>query len=175
MPDRERQRLVLDPIAGDPEVGRWLAALEDATWWDVFWRITLRLMLPVLVLLGLRDLVLSLQLNLVPALVVTDGGPPDHATTYLGLFVNLNLVLGAVFQLPLMQWTLARFGIVSAASQAKHRRGFVLGAVIVAAVLTPTGDPITLSAVAIPMLLLFEIGLVIGRRTEAAKAEAERT
>ena len=30
MPDSERQRLVLDPIAGDPEVGRWLAALEDA-------------------------------------------------------------------------------------------------------------------------------------------------
>jgi multiple sugar transport system permease protein len=67
-----------------------LAALEDATWWDVFRRITLRLMLPVLVLLGLRDLVLSLQLNLVPALVVTDGGPPDHATTYLGLFVYRN-------------------------------------------------------------------------------------
>ena len=67
-----------------------LAALEDASFWDVFRRITLPLMLPVIVLLGLRDLVLSLQLNLIPALVVTDGGPPDYATTYLGLFVYRN-------------------------------------------------------------------------------------
>ena len=67
-----------------------LAALEDATWWDVFRRITLPLMLPVVVLLGLRDIALSLQLNLIPALVVTDGGPPDYATTYLGLFVYRN-------------------------------------------------------------------------------------
>lgn len=67
-----------------------LAALEDATWWDVFRRITLPLMLPVVVLLGLRDVVLSLQLNLIPALVVTEGGPPDYATTYLGLFVYRN-------------------------------------------------------------------------------------
>ena len=67
-----------------------LAALEDATWWDVFRRVTLPLMLPVLVLLGLRDVVLSLQLNLIPALVVTDGGPPEYGTTYLGLFVYRN-------------------------------------------------------------------------------------
>ncbi len=67
-----------------------LAALEDATWWDVFRRITLPLMLPVIVLLALRDVVLSLQLNLIPALVVTDGGPPDYGTTYLGLFVYRN-------------------------------------------------------------------------------------
>jgi len=67
-----------------------LAALEDATWWDVFRRMTLPLMLPVIVLLALRDVVLSLQINLIPALVVTDGGPPDHATTYLGLFVYRN-------------------------------------------------------------------------------------
>jgi multiple sugar transport system permease protein len=67
-----------------------LAAVEDATWWDVFRRITLPLMLPVVALLALRDVVLSLQLNLIPALVVTNGGPPDHATTYLGLFVYRN-------------------------------------------------------------------------------------
>jgi len=64
-----------------------LAAVEDATGWDVFRRITLPLLAPVLVLLFLRDTILSLQLNFVPALVVTDGGPPPYATTYLPLFV----------------------------------------------------------------------------------------
>ena len=67
-----------------------LASLEDATWWDVLRRITLPLMAPALALLFLRDLVLGLQTTFVPSLVVWDGGPPDHATTYLGLFVYRN-------------------------------------------------------------------------------------
>jgi multiple sugar transport system permease protein len=64
-----------------------LAAIEDATGWDVFRRITVPLMAPVLVLLLLRDTILSFQVSFVPALVVTDGGPPPFATTYLSLFV----------------------------------------------------------------------------------------
>jgi len=67
-----------------------LAAVEDATSWDVFRRVTLPLLTPVLVLLLLRDGILSLQLNFVPALVVTGGGPPPYATTYLSLFVYRN-------------------------------------------------------------------------------------
>jgi multiple sugar transport system permease protein len=64
-----------------------LAALEDATWWDVFRRVTLPLMAPVLALLFLRDTMLSFTFSFVPALVVTEGGPPDYGTTYLSLFV----------------------------------------------------------------------------------------
>ncbi len=67
-----------------------LAALDDATGWDVFRRVTLPLLAPVLVLLFLRDTILGLQLSFVPALVVTDGGPPPYATTYLSLFVYRN-------------------------------------------------------------------------------------
>ena len=62
-----------------------LAAIEDATGWDVFRRVTLPLMAPVLGLLVLRDIILSLQFSFVPALVVTEGGPPPYATTYLPL------------------------------------------------------------------------------------------
>lgn len=64
-----------------------LAALEDAPGWDVFRRITLPVLAPVLVLLFLRDMLLSFTFTFVPALVVTEGGPPDYATTYLPLFV----------------------------------------------------------------------------------------
>ena len=67
-----------------------LAAIEDATGWDVFRRVTLPLMAPVLGLLVLRDIILSFQFSFVPALVVTDGGPPPYATTYLPLFVYRN-------------------------------------------------------------------------------------
>ncbi|PZF95078.1 carbohydrate ABC transporter permease [Micromonospora endophytica] len=64
-----------------------MAALEDATGWDVFRRITLPLMAPVLALLAVRDAIASLHFTFVPAFVVTDGGPPPYATTYLSLFV----------------------------------------------------------------------------------------
>ena len=52
-----------------------LAAIEDATAWSVFRRVTLPLLAPILVLLFLRDTILSFQLSFVPALVVTEGGP----------------------------------------------------------------------------------------------------
>ncbi|TDB82076.1 carbohydrate ABC transporter permease [Micromonospora sp. KC721] len=64
-----------------------MAAVEDATGWDVFRRITLPLMAPVLALLAVRDAIASLHFTFVPAFVVTDGGPPPYATTYLSLFV----------------------------------------------------------------------------------------
>ena len=67
-----------------------LAALEDATAWSVFRRITLPLMAPILLLLLARDTIFSFQVNFVPALVVTDGGPPPYATTYVPLFVYQN-------------------------------------------------------------------------------------
>ena len=67
-----------------------LAALEDVTPWSLFRRVTLPLMAPVLLLLLARDTIFSLQATLVPALVVTEGGPPLYSTTYVPLFVYRN-------------------------------------------------------------------------------------
>jgi multiple sugar transport system permease protein len=67
-----------------------LAALEDATRWAIFRRITLPLMAPIVLLLFARDTIFSLQVTFVPALVVTEGGPPPYATTYVPLFVYRN-------------------------------------------------------------------------------------
>jgi multiple sugar transport system permease protein len=67
-----------------------LAAIEDATAWDVFRRVTAPLLAPLLGLLILRDMIASFHFSFVPALVVTDGGPPPYATTYLSLFVYRN-------------------------------------------------------------------------------------
>ena len=62
------------------------AAVDGASPWFTTTRLTLPLMAPVLGLLALRDLVFSLQVNFVPALLLTDGGP-RYATTYLPLYV----------------------------------------------------------------------------------------
>jgi multiple sugar transport system permease protein len=62
------------------------AAVEGAKAWFSLTRITLPLMAPVLALLALRDVVYSLQVNFIPALILTDGGP-RNATTYLPVYV----------------------------------------------------------------------------------------
>jgi multiple sugar transport system permease protein len=67
-----------------------LARVEGARPWHVFRRVTLPMMAPTLVLLLFRDTIFSFQANFVPALVVTGGGPPPYATTYLPLFVYRN-------------------------------------------------------------------------------------
>ena len=61
------------------------AAVEGARPWFVFRKVTLPLMAPILGLLALRDVILSFQVNFVPALLVTEGGP-RLATTYLPLY-----------------------------------------------------------------------------------------
>ena len=64
-----------------------VAAVEDTDSLFLFWRVTLPLMTPVLLLLLARDTIFSFQATFVPALVVTEGGPPPYATTYVPLFV----------------------------------------------------------------------------------------
>jgi multiple sugar transport system permease protein len=67
-----------------------LAAVEAASPFYVFRRVTLPLMAPTLLLLLFRDTIFSFQVNFVPALLVTEGGPPPYETTYLPLFVYQN-------------------------------------------------------------------------------------
>ena len=79
------------------------ARVDGASPWFTLTRITLPLMAPVLVLLAFRDLVVSFQLNFVPALIVTEGGP-RLATTFVPVYVYR-----AAF-------TYFRFGYAAAAS-----------------------------------------------------------
>jgi len=62
------------------------AAVDGASPWFTLSRVTLPLMFPVLVLLALRDVIISFQANFVPALIVTEGGP-RLATFFLPLYV----------------------------------------------------------------------------------------
>lgn len=64
-----------------------LAEVEGAGPLAVFRRVTLPMMAPALVLLALRDTVFAFQATFVPALLVTNGGPPPHSTTFLPLYV----------------------------------------------------------------------------------------
>lgn len=67
-----------------------LAAIEGARTWQTFRRLVLPLMVPALLLMLLRDTIFAFQASFVPALIVTEGGPPPYSTTYLPLFVYRN-------------------------------------------------------------------------------------
>jgi sec-independent protein translocase protein TatC len=54
-------------------------------------------------------------------------------------------------------------GVVTAAQLGKYRRFAIVAVVIIAALITPTGDPINLALLAIPMYLLYELGVILAR------------
>ncbi|BAN01074.1 putative sugar ABC transporter permease protein [Ilumatobacter coccineus YM16-304] len=67
-----------------------LAAVEGVGSVSTFRRVTLPLMAPALLVLAMRDAAFAFQASFVPALVVTEGGPPPFSTTYLPLFAYRN-------------------------------------------------------------------------------------
>lgn len=91
---------------------------------------------------------------------------------YLQLVISMTLIMGGVFELPLVMWAVVRAGFVSRKTLAKSRRAVVLGCAVFAAVITPTTDAINMLLVFIPMLALFELGLILCLSAEAARKRA---
>jgi sec-independent protein translocase protein TatC len=78
---------------------------------------------------------------------------------YFGFVLTLFMVFGVAFEVPIAVIVLARLGVVSIEQLRKVRGYFIVGAFIVAAVVTPP-DVISQLALAIPMILLYEVGIV---------------
>ena len=93
----------------------------------------------------------------------------DIATPYIriGNYINLMLTLllwmGLVFQTPLVTFTLAKLGVVTGDWLAKQRRYALVVAFVLGAIITPTFDPINQSLVAIPILVMYELGIWMAR------------
>ncbi len=85
---------------------------------------------------------------------------------YVSFATGLAFGFGIGFQVPLVVVLLSRIGIVSAAQMAAARKFVILGAVVAGACLTPTPDMYNQMLLTVPMIVLFEIGLVIARFTE---------
>ncbi len=82
---------------------------------------------------------------------------------FLRVVTLLLLMNGIVFEMPIIIYVLALMGVVTAAQLGKYRRYAIVLVVIVAAIITPTGDPVNLTLLAVPMYLLFELGVVLAR------------
>ena len=76
--------------------------------------------------------------------------------SYMDNFFTIVLLMGAVFELPLVAWLLGKMGLLSRGFFGKYRRHAIVALLVVAALITPTGDPFTLMAVFIPIYALWE-------------------
>jgi sec-independent protein translocase protein TatC len=70
---------------------------------------------------------------------------------------------GLIFELPALIYLLARLGVVNARMLGRARRYAIVVITIVAAIITPTGDPYNLLLLAVPMYLLYELGILLAR------------
>lgn len=85
---------------------------------------------------------------------------PDGSEV-LSFFLTLMLGLGLAFQLPVVMFILAKIGVVSPKKMRQWRKYAYLALFILAAVITPSTDPFNLMIVAIPLLVLYELGVII--------------
>ena len=82
--------------------------------------------------------------------------------SYISTFVTLTLVMGVVFQLPVIAFFLAKLGIIESETMANYRQYAFLIIMIVAAIITPP-DLMTLVLVTIPLYLLYEVSIIVAR------------
>ena len=84
-------------------------------------------------------------------------------STYFSLLLVLSILMGLLFEVPVVTWLLSRLGILRPEYLKRYRRHVFVALLIVAAVITPTGDPFTLLLVTLPVYGLYELNILIIR------------
>lgn len=89
--------------------------------------------------------------------------------SYISTLMTMSLAIGLVFEMPILSWLFAKMGFLSADFMRKHRKHAIVVILVVAAIITPTSDVFTLSLVALPMWVLYEISILIVNRTNTGR------
>lgn len=82
---------------------------------------------------------------------------------YIGFVTRVLFWMGVVFQTPLIIFFLAKLNLVTAKQLGRFRKYAILVIAIIAAMVTPTPDPVNMMIVMIPLYLLYEVGIVLAR------------
>ena len=93
------------------------------------------------------------------------------APDYLGFVISLLVAFGLSFELPLVAVALNLVGVLHYSVLARSRRWIFFLTVVFAAFITPTQDPFTMLAMAVPMCLLFEVAIQIARVVDKRRAK----
>lgn len=77
--------------------------------------------------------------------------------SYMDNFLMMIFIMGIVFELPLLSWLLSQLGILNRSFFKQYRRQAIVCLLVLAAIITPGGDPFTLSVLFVPLYLLYEL------------------
>ena len=89
--------------------------------------------------------------------------------SYMDTLLMLSLMLGILFELPVVCWLLGKLGILTKSFMRKYRRHAIVVILIIAAVITPTSDVFTLTLVSLPIWLLYEASIFFVPNTKKAE------
>ena len=89
--------------------------------------------------------------------------PALSVGTYIDFNVKFLLIFGCAFELPLVLTLLARVGVVSSAALANYRKHAIMAALIMSAIVTPDATLFTMLLMAVPLMVLYEIGIIGAR------------
>ncbi|NCD69203.1 twin-arginine translocase subunit TatC [Mucilaginibacter agri] len=89
--------------------------------------------------------------------------------SYLSSVATLTLATGIVFELPILIYILSNLGILTVKFMRAGRRYAIVIILIIAAVITPTPDMLTMTVVSIPLFVLYEVGIVVAGTVEKRK------
>ena len=101
---------------------------------------------------------------LIDAPFISDIAEPQiRIGNYISVVTTLLFAVGLVFELPLIIFFLTKIGVVTPQWLSKYRKYAIVVAFILAAVITPTFDPLNQTIIAIPIIFLYEIGILLSR------------
>ena len=83
--------------------------------------------------------------------------------SYMDTLLMMSLVMGIIFELPVVSWLLGRMGLLNASMMRMWRKHAIVAILVIAAIITPTTDAFTLLIVALPIWLLYEASIFIVR------------
>ena len=89
--------------------------------------------------------------------------PEIRVGNYISVVARLLLAIGIVFEMPVITTFLARLGVLKPKWLSDHRKAAIILAFILAAIITPTFDPINQSLVAVPLVVLYEMSIWLAR------------
>jgi len=93
---------------------------------------------------------------------------------YLTLTLKLLLAFGIIFEIPVFLFFMTKIGLVTPRKLARMRRYAIVVCFIVAAFITPTPDAFTQCMMAVPMIILYEVGIVVSKLAVRRKDAEDR-
>lgn len=101
--------------------------------------------------------------------------PEIRISSYVNVITSLMFWMGVVFQIPIVLFMLARLGVVTPRQLTRFRRFAFLLAFVAAAVITPTFDPVNQTIVAVPIAVLYELGILLARLGQRLRQRSQQT